>query len=240
MRRRTARTRTTVLAAALAVAVTGGAAVAAPAKAPKLGPNLAPNPSFESSQVEPAGAAGQPLLPTDWTVEGASVLFDHSQNVFKEGKRGAAISGALGGGRQVCDGSSGTITCTPNPAAAATSRGSLRPAWRTAAPVPVTAGARYRLAVWTIFPSLGADAVATGEGAETRVRWTGAGGEVLSTVSGPSLVNTGKRLIGWKRITADLVAPKGATGAVLLLGHTDYTTTGTQVAYDAVLFAKVG
>ncbi|MBC7372645.1 MAG: hypothetical protein H7323_01465, partial [Frankiales bacterium] len=39
-----------------------------------------------------------PVLPTDWTIEGASLLFDHSQNVYKEGKRSAALSGALGGG----------------------------------------------------------------------------------------------------------------------------------------------
>jgi hypothetical protein len=91
-----------------------------------------------------------------------------------------------------------------------------------------------------IMPSLNPDAGVPGEGAETRVRWLDASGGVLGTVSGPTLVKSAKRIIGWKLISADLVAPKGAAGAVLLLGHTDYTTTSTQVAYDAVSFAKLG
>lgn len=222
-----------VLAASVAAA---GSAVAAPAK---TGPNLVSNPGFESSQFEPVAVTGQPVLPTDWTVEGATILFDHSQNVFKEGKRGAAISGALGGGRQLCDGSSGANRCVPNPAAAATAPLPLRPAWVTDADIPVQVGKRYRFSTFVIMPSLNPDAGVPGEGAETRVRWLGAGGAVLSTVTGPTLVKTEKRLIGWKLIRADLVAPKGATGAQLLLGHTDYTTTSTQVAYDVVSFAQV-
>jgi len=224
-----------VLAVAGAVAAAGSAA-AAPVK---LGPNLVSNPGFEQSQVEPAGAAGQPLLPTDWTVEGASLLFDHSQNVFKDGKRGAAISGALGGGRQLCDGSSGSFVCAPNPAAAATASLPLRPAWATDAPIAVVGGKKYRFSTWIIMPSLNPDAGVMGEGAETRVRWLDASGGVISTATGPSLVKSAKRLIGWKNIAVDLVAPKGATGAQLLLGHTDYTTTSTQVAYDGVVFAQV-
>ena len=224
-----------VLAVAGAVAAAGSAA-AAPVK---LGPNLVSNPGFEQSQVEPAGAAGQPLLPTDWTVEGASILFDHSQNVFKDGKRGAAISGALGGGRQLCDGSSGSFVCAPNPAAAATASLPLRPAWATDAPIAVVGGKKYRFSTWIIMPSLNPDAGVMGEGAETRVRWLDASGGVISTATGPSLVKSAKRLIGWKNIAVDLVAPKGAAGAQLLLGHTDYTTTSTQVAYDGVVFAQV-
>ena len=224
-----------------ALALTGlvaaaGSATAAPAK---TGPNLVANPGFEQSQFEPVAATGQPVLPTDWTVEGATLLFDHSQNVFKEGKRGAAISGALGGGRQLCEGSSGSQVCTPNPASPATAGLPLRPAWVTDAPIAVQAGKKYRFSTFVIMPSLNPDAGVPGEGAETRVRWMDAGGKVLATATGPTLVKTAKRLLGWKLVSADLVAPKGAVGAQLLLGHTDYTTTSTQVAYDAVSFAQV-
>ncbi len=230
-----------VLAVAVASAVTwASVAAAAP---PKLGPNLAPNPSFELSQFETGpvapGSLAQPLLPTGWTVEGATILFDHSPNAFHDGKRGAAISGALGGGRQICDGSSGTQRCTPNPAPSATSAVPARPFWKSQAPVPVTAGTKYRFGVWTIMPSFNPDAGVPGEGVSTRVRWTGANGAVLSTVDGPSLLKGPKRILGWKRISADLVAPKGATGAVLLLGHSDYTTTSTQVVFDEVSFGTV-
>ena len=229
------------LAVAGVVAVAGGA-TAAPAKP---GPNLVSNPGFEESQFDAAsgvvaaanGGKGQPVLPVDWTVEGATILFDHSENVWKDGKRGAAISGALGGGRQLCDGSSGSQVCTPNPAGAATASLPLRPAWATDAPIAVQAGKKYRFSTWVIMPSLNPDAGVPGEGAETRVRWLDEGGSVLSTVTGPVLVKSAKRVIGWKLISADLVAPKGAAGAQLLLGHTDYTTTSTQVAYDGVVFA---
>ena len=231
------RTPTTLLALATAgLVAAAGASTAAPVK---LGPNLVSNPGFEESQFEPAAATGQPLLPTDWTVEGATILFDHSQNVWKDGKRGAAISGALGGGRQICDGSSGSQVCTPNPAAAATAPLPLRPAWVTDAEIKVQAGKTYRFATWIIMPSINPDAGVPGEGAETRVRWLDASGAVLSTVVGPALVKTEKRIIGWKLVHADLVAPKGAVGAQLLLGHTDYTTTSTQVAYDGVNFAQL-
>ena len=213
-----------------------GSAAAAPAK---LGPNLISNPGFEASQFEPVSASGQPVLPTDWTIEGATLLFDHSQNVYKEGKRSAALSGALGGGRQLCDGSSGGQVCTPNPAAAVTGSLPLRPAWATDAPIKVDAGKRYRFSTFVIIPSFNPDAVVPKEGAETRVRWLRADGAVLSTVTGPTLIKSEKRILGWKLISADLVAPKGASGAQLLLGHTDYTTTSTQVAYDVVSFAVV-
>lgn len=229
---------TTLLPLALAgLVAASGAAFAAPAK---LGPNLVSNPGFEESQFEPAAVTGQPLLPTDWTVEGATILFDHSQNVWKEGKRGAAISGALGGGRQICDGSSGSQVCTSNPAAAATASLPLRPAWVTDAEIPVEAGRKYRFSTWVIMPSLNPDAGVPGEGAETRLRWLDTDGGVISTQVGPTLVKSAKRILGWKQISADVVAPKGAAGVQLLLGHTDYTTTSTQVAYDAVSFAKLG
>ena len=228
--------RSLVALALAGVVAAAGSAAAAPAK---LGPNLVSNPGFEESQFEPVSASGQPVLPTDWTVEGATILFDHSQNVWKDGKRGAAISGALGGGKQLCDGSSGTQTCTPNPAASATASLPLRPAWVTDAPIAVTAGKKYRFSTWIIMPSINPDAGVPGEGAETRVRWLDKSGNVLATAVGPKLVKTEKRVIGWKNIAVDLVAPKGAAGAQLLLGHTDYTTTSTQVAYDGVVFALV-
>ncbi|HUR50404.1 MAG TPA: hypothetical protein VMY88_12870 [Acidimicrobiales bacterium] len=215
--------------------VTAGSVTAAPAN---LGPNLVSNPSFEESQFEPLSVSGQPILPVDWTVEGATILFDHSQNVYKDGRRGAAISGALGGGSQICDGSSGAQMCNPNPARPVTQELSLRPWWVTDAPIEVKAGATYHFSVFAIMPSLNPDAGVPGEGVATQVRWLAADGSELVTVDGPSLINQpGKRVIGWKQISADLVAPPGAAGAQLLLGHSDYTTTSTQVAFDSVVFA---
>ena len=231
------RARYCLIALVFVASVTAGSAAAAPAN---LGPNLVSNPSFEESQFEPVAVSGQPLLPTDWTVEGATILFDHSQNVYKDGKRGAAISGALGGGSQICDGSSGSQICNPNPAQAATQELPLRPWWVTEAPIEVTAGKTYRFSVFAIMPSLNPDAGVPGEGVATQVRWVAADELELVTVDGPSLINQpGKRLIGWKEISADLVAPPDAVGAQLLLGHTDYTTTSTQVAFDTVSFAAV-
>ncbi|MBC7372543.1 MAG: hypothetical protein H7323_00940 [Frankiales bacterium] len=235
---RTATCRSLTAIALVSLVAGAGSAVAAPARA-TLGPNLVSNPGFEASRFGPVSATGQPVLPSDWTIEGASLLFDHSQNVYKEGKRSAALSGALGGGRQICDGSSGGQVCTPNPAAAATGSLPLRPAWVTDAPIKVDAGKSYRFSTFVIIPSFSPDAVVPKEGAQARVRWLGAGGAVLSTVTGPTLIKTEKRILGWKLISADLVAPKGATGAQLLLGHTDYTTTSTQVAYDVVSFAAI-
>lgn len=226
-----------LIALVLVAGVTAGSASAA---APKLGRNLVLNPGFEDSRFEAVSATGQPVLPTDWTVEGATILFDHSQNVFKDGRRSAAISGALGGGRQICDGSSGSQVCNPNPAQPVTQAARQRPWWVTEAPIPVTAGKKYHFSVFAIMPSLNPDAGVPGEGVATRVRWIAADKRELATVDGPSLINEkGKRVIGWKQISATVVAPPGAVGARLLLGHTDYTTTSTQVAFDTVLFAAV-
>ncbi len=226
-----------LIALVFVAAVTASSVAAAPAS---LGPNLVANPSFEQSQFEPVSVTGQPVLPTDWTVEGATILFDHSQNVYKDGRRGAAISGALGGGRQICDGSSGGQVCNPNPAQSVTAPLALRPWWVTDAPIKVQPGKPYQFSTFVIMPSLNPDAGVPGEGAATQVRWLDAGGKVLATVEGPSLINEkGKRLIGWKQISADLKAPPGAAGAQLLLGHTNYTTTSTQVAYDVVVFAAL-
>lgn len=223
-----------LIALVLAGLVAGaGSAVAAPAK---LGPNLVSNPGFETSQLE---APGQPLLPADWSFEGASVLFEHRSNLFRDGARSVSIAGSLGGGKQLCDGSSGQQRCVANPAQAATAPLGLRPAWVSDAPIAVAAGKKYRFSTFVIQPSLNPDDGVEGEGAATRVRWLAANGQVLSTVDGPSLVKSAKRTLGWKQISSDLVAPKGASGAQLLLGYTDFTTTGIQLGYDVVSFAVV-
>jgi hypothetical protein len=129
--------------------------------------------------------------------------------------------------------------CTPNPAEAATASLPLRPAWVSDAPIEVDAKRTYRFSAWMIMPSLNPAAGVPGEGAETRVRWLDEAGDVIETVVGPTLVKTEQRLLGWKLVSVDLKAPKGAAGAQLLLGFTDHTTTSTQVAYDSISFAQV-
>lgn len=241
-----------LVAAALCASVIGaGGALAAPksAKAPKLGPNLAPNASFEEAfEATTVDGNYNPVPPTGWAHEGATVLFDYKTSVGRTGKRMVAISGALGGGKQVCDGSSGTDTCNANPAYAATSQVdngtrntySMRPFWTTADPVPVVAGKTYRFSAWAAMPSLNPNAGVPGEGAATQVRWVDASGNGIAIAEGGKLVKGPKRILGFKQVTADLVAPAGAAGAVLMLGHTEYTHTGSQVAFDDVAFQQVG
>lgn len=229
MRRPSTRTLTAL---ALAGAVAGAGSVsAAPAK---LGPNLVTNPGFEQEAV---AVPGQPVLPVAWTVEGVSV-FEHRSNLFKDGSRSVSLSGTLGG-KQICDGSSGAQMCTPNPATAATDPLPLRAAWVTDAAIPVQAGKKYRFSTFIIPVSLNPDDGVTGEGAATRVRWLGAGGAVVGTAKGPELVKGPKRTLGWKLVSADVVAPAGATGAELLLGYTDFATTALQHGYDSVSFSLV-
>ena len=230
---------------ALGLGVLGaGQAVAAP----KLGPNLVVNPSFEASTADAATANGIPVLPVGWSIEGSSLLFDYNQRGGHTGKRNAAINQALGGGSQFCDGSSGTDQCAPNPAYSGThavdqatvGTFSIRPFWTTAKAIPVKAGQRYRFSVWAIRPSLNPNAGVPGEGAETRVRWVDASGSASSVAEGASLVKGPKRQLGFKLISADLKAPAGAAGAVLMLGHTDYSHTGASVAFDDVSFQQLG
>ena len=209
-----------------------GSAAAAPAK---LGPNLVQNPSFEKEAV---AVPGQPVLPQAWTVEGVSV-FEHRANLFKDGARSVSITGSVAGGTQLCDGSSGKQQCVANPASAATAGLPLRAAWVSDAPIAVTPGKRYRFSTFVIQPSLNPDDGVPGEGAATRVRWLKGDGSVLATADGPRLVKTAKRIIGWKLVSGDLVAPAGAAGAQLLLGYTDFSTTALQHGYDAVSFALV-
>lgn len=225
-------TRRSLTALCLAGLVAGaGSAAAAP---PKLGPNLVTNPGFEKEGV---AVPGQPVLPANWTVEGVSV-FEHRANLFKEGARSVSLSGTLGG-KQICDGSSGQQRCVANPAQPVTGALPLRAAWVTDAPIAVAAGKKYRFSTFIIPVSLNPDDGVEGEGAATRVRWLGAGGAVLSTVEGPKLVKGPKRTLGWKLLSTDVVAPAGATGAELLMGYSDFTTTALQHGYDAVSFALV-
>jgi hypothetical protein len=214
---------------------------------PKVGPNLAPNPSFEQSSVDPATQNAVPVTPVGWSFEGATIVFDYNQRGGHTGARQVAVSGSLAPGRQVCDASIGSYVCAPNPAASVTgavndgaqNTYSIRPFWTTAAPIPVTAGRHYRFSVWAVRPSLDPNAGVNGEGALTRVRWVDAGGKALSITDGASLLKGPKRQLGFRLISADLTAPAGAAGAVLMLGHTDYTVTSAQVAFDDVTFAQL-
>lgn len=212
------------------------------------GPNLAPNPGFEQSVTEPtpqlAGKNPQPLLPVGWDFEGATTLFDHSHNVFHTGLRSVAISGSLAGGKELCDPNYSYQACVPLPTAGPESavqgvlgsNYSIEPFWRTQNPVAVTAGVRYRLSAYMILPSFGGPSlIYRGEGAVSQVRWTDAAGKVVSTAPGPRLVGTGVRPLGWKFETGLLTAPAGATGAILMFGQSNYTTS-LQVAFDDVYF----
>ena len=239
------------LRAMLALPLLASLAIAgsASAGAPKVGPNLAPNPSFETSSNDAATQNGIPVTPVGWSFEGATPLFDYNQRGGHTGARNVQISGAAGLGRQLCDHSiDGSERCAPNPAYGQTHQVdeqlaptySIRPFWITDAALPVTAGKTYRFSVWAIRPSLAPDAGVVGEGAETRVRWVDAAGNGISVVNAASLVKGPKRQLGFKLISADLKAPAGAAGAVLMLGHTDYSHTGAAVAFDDVSFSLLG
>jgi hypothetical protein len=234
----------------LAVAVTASVLGASSAlAAPKLGPNLAPNASFEEA-VEATTIDGNynPVPPVGWAFEGATVLFDYKTNVGRTGKKMVAISGTLAGGKQLCDGSSGADKCTANPAFPVTDQVdkgtsktySIRPFWTNDKGVPVKAGKTYRFSAYASLPSINPAAGTPGEGAATQVRWLDASGKVLSIAEGGKLVKGTKRILGFKLVTADLKAPAGAVGAELMLGHTYYTHTGTQVAFDDVAFQQLG
>ncbi|GAC1442877.1 MAG: hypothetical protein NVSMB55_14830 [Mycobacteriales bacterium] len=221
---------------------------AASAAAPKLGPNLAPNPSFEQSSFDPATQNQLPVTPVGWTFEGAGYP-DYNQRGGHTGARSVQISLSLAGSKQICDHSvDGSERCAANPAAGelraidsgTAPRYSARPAWVNSAAIPVAAGKRYRFSVWAIRPSLAADSGPMGEGAATRVRWVDAAGKGISVSDAASLVRGPRRTLGFKLISADLRAPAGASGAFLLLGHSDYIHTGANVAFDDVSFQQVG
>ncbi len=223
-----------------------GSALAAPKKV-VLGKNLVVNASFEESSNETATVNQIPVLPVGWTFEGSTILFDYNQRTAQSGKRNVAISGALGGGKQFCDASSGADACTPNPAYAGThavdegtnKTYSVRPFWVSDKAIPVKAGTTYRFSAYAGMPSLNPDAGTPGEGAATQIRWVDAAGKGIAISEGGTLVKSKKRSLGFKLVTADLKAPAGAVGAYPMLGFTDYSHTGTQVAFDDVSFQTV-
>ena len=234
---------------ALAVAgslIGAGSALAAPKKV-VLGKNVVVNASFEQSSNDAATANGIPVLPVGWTFEGSTVLFDYNQRSGQSGKRNAAISGALGGGKQICDASKGSDTCVPNAAYSGThaldegtnKSYSMRPFWLTDKALPVKAGMTYRFSAYAGFPGFNPDAGTPGEGAATQIRWVNAAGKGIAISQGGTLVKGAKRILGYKLMTADLKAPAGAVGAVLMLGFTDYSHTGTQITFDDVSFQTV-
>jgi hypothetical protein len=236
------------VALALGLSVVGaGSALAAP-KPVKLGANLVPNPSFEEAVTATDVDTFNPVPPVGWTTEGATILFDYKKGVGHTGKRMVAISGSLAPGKQVCDASSGAYMCAPNPAASATgaandaamSAYSIRPFWVSASPIPVKAGTKYRFSMYSIRPSLDPNAGVVGEGAATKVRWVDASGATVKVVDGPVSLKSAKRELGFRLTFADVVAPAGAVGAKLLLGHSDYTVTSAQVAFDDIAFQKLG
>lgn len=227
------------LAAALACGSAASAASKPKPKPVKVGPNLLPNPGFEQSAIEgnPAVAAGsqsQPLLPTGWVFEGATVLFDHSQNVHHTGKRAAAISGSLSGGSDLCEAGPGQCVANPtNPAKSALAPAyTLAPHWRTQASVPVTAGRSYLLRFWGSWTT-----ESKGQGLDIGIRWVGSNGVPLSEQTVMQV--TGRQDQAWLPYSHTVKVPAGATGAVVLFGAIDAVSIG-QVVYDDVFFATYG
>ena len=235
-------TRTLRLAGAIALVIGtagGSAALAAPRGHVKPGPNLAVNPGFEDSVLEgpaaPPGSLAQPVLPTGWSFEGLTVLFDHTPNTYRSGKRAAAISGSLSGPDKVCP---QPPTCVDNPTKPIKDQlapqYTLAPHWRTADPVPVTGGTEYVLSAWVRWTI-----VTAGEGASLKVRWM-AGGSPLSEDIHLKRSDAGNNLdLPFTEVTFKVKAPADATGAVLLLGQTDDAWNG-QVVYDDVHFGTAG
>ena len=229
---------------ALAIAAAAVAlAPAAPASARVR--NLAPNPGFERSVFEPSpvpyGTQPQPLLPVGWVFEGATVLFDHTPNARHSGKRGIAISGSLAPAPKVCDPTLPS-PCVSNPTYNAVGptlerqRGtySVRPVWRTEKPIRVRAGTAYTLSYWAAMPTLDASKLPRREGAASWIRWVNRNGDVIRVSPGPTMVADGSRAV-WRNPSRSIRAPRGATGAYILLGHTNVTAF-TQVAFDDVKF----
>ncbi len=227
-------------AAALAVAVAvGSVAHAAPRSHVKPGPNLVLNPGFEESALEgpaaPPGSLAQPVLPTAWSFEGLTVLFDHTPNVYRSGKRAAAISGSLSGPDKVCP---QPPTCVDNPTKPVKDQlapqYTLAPHWRTAAAVPVTEGTEYALTAWVRWTI-----VTLGEGASMKIRWM-SGSSPISEDINLKRSDAGNNLdLPFTEVTFKAKAPAGANGAVILLGQTDDAWNG-QVVYDDVYFGTAG
>lgn len=204
------------------------------------GANLLPNAGFEQSVLEPDPVPQytqpQPILPNGWIFEGAAGLFDHSPNFSHSGRRGIAISIPAGGKRRVC--AAAEIPCVDNPVTPQRPQfewiASLNPYWRTARPVPVSPGTTYRLSVWT-----SGQIITAGEGMITKVRWVDANGLPIpfAETPGPSRIAGANEpdTLDWVQVSGTMVAPAGAAGAIVMLGHSDDVWIG-QARYDDVYF----
>ena len=229
-------TRSLRAASAIALVVAVAAGTAATAGHVKAGPNLVANAGFEESAFEgnpvvAPGSLAQPLLPTGWSFEGLTVLFDHSPNTYHDGKRGAAISGSLSGPDKTCP---APPTCVDNPTTAIKDQlapqYTLAPHWRTAASIPVTAGTEYAFTVWVAWAQ-----VTIGEGASMKLRWMSGGSPVSETVFEKRSTADNNLDLPFEQQKHKAKAPDGADGVVVMLGQTDDAWTG-QVIYDDVHF----
>ncbi|MCA1840295.1 MAG: hypothetical protein ABR507_02380 [Actinomycetota bacterium] len=208
------------------------------------GSNLLLNPGFEQSALDPSGVIGytnpQPLLPTSWAFEGASALFDHSQNGSHSGRRQAGISGNLAGTSSVCAPppagcqSDGPGELAKNTAALAYS---ATPAWRNALPIPVTQNTNYTASVWQ-----SRSFVSLGGGVAIRVRWLTGAGQPLRIDTVASVTNTHDSPdipTPWAQISGSVTSPVGAAQAVILLTYTNDLWIG-NVVFDDVYFGTTG
>jgi hypothetical protein len=113
---------------------------------------------------------------------------------------------------------------------------SVTPFWRTILPVPVSPGTSYTFSVWH------AQTLATVGvgGAITKVRWVDANGVPLSETNGPRHIQRASDPAEtiWAQMTANVTAPSGARGAIIMLGAADDAFI-TQIKYDDVSFRSV-
>jgi hypothetical protein len=178
------------------------------------------------------GALPQPILPTGWAFEGATVLFDHSPNVHHTGKRAVQISGSLSTPRKICQNGS----CYDNPANVAkdatASTYTVTPTWRTLNPVAVKPGVRYTLSTWIAWDLMTIDTYAA-----TKVRWIGADGRAISETMASKVVATSRNsaAMQWSKVSGVVTVPAGAVSAHILLSHADDAFVG-GVRFDDVYF----
>lgn len=225
--------------AAVASGLLGAALVPAhAAKAPKvlLGPNLLPNASFETSVFEPAPVpqyvTSQPLLPTGWTFEGATGLFDHGQHGAHTGKRAISISAPQSPPHKFCQQKQCVDDPTEGPRVTAAEYYSETPMWRTQNAIPVTGGKTYQLSAWVSW-----SLETIGYGAVTAVRWVDASGMPVGITAGPKLLADARNspALAWTQIAGTVKAPAGAKGAVVLLGDDDGLWI-SSLTYDDAYF----
>jgi hypothetical protein len=240
---RGARTRVYAGAAVVAALVGVAAVPAQAAKHPKpvrtkvvLGPNLLPNPSFEASTIEPAPVpaytSSQPLLPVGWAFEGAAGLFDHGQHGAHTGKRAISISDPASTPRAFCQQKQCVDNPVNGPRTTAQQYYSETPMWRTQSAIPVTAGKTYQLSVWVSWTL-----ETIGVGAVTEIRWVDGNGVPVGITAGPAFVATDRNspALAWTRIAGTVTAPKGASGAVVMLGDGDDAWI-SSITYDDAYF----